>query len=688
MQEYSISEIKTAYLKLKHYVYFDNSLLFLRARLAEFEAKNDFEDRLLVLANLLSNTNNASFRKEMSALYNQIDFKIIPKSFLEKEMKFDGKLITNKSLLKENSVVKINYFIDCPIELHIISVLWIIKIGFKLEEGIGSCNYGYRLDLKKDLTQVTGGLNLYKSYITQYPEWRNNAIKKAKSLIEESQNAAILGLDIKRFFHSVLLDFNKIKEALGKSPHSGLTVILKNIHDKYTSKINEFEEISGSDGLSILPIGLLSSGLLANWYLQRFDNQIIEDLNPAFYGRYVDDIIVVVQNPKVDYSNGNPLKGFMERYFIKNKILSFGDSDQGMYQLTSYPNLFIQSKKIALGDFDSKGSKAVLDKFEKNVLENASEFNYLPEDDMEDFDLDEEVHTVNYAGSLNKLWNISDIHINKFEASKFIAKCIYNSLITPQPSNIKTGRQIVNIFKGTVSLEFHNLWEKIAAFFVISEQHINFLEFIKGVRSTISSMKIDPETDVLNPDKTQSRCIADFLYYFKIGCSMAFSLNPDFLKKRKLFNLLEKEEAEIVSLSLNFRKSNLLRHHYVKTPALTYTDYCTKSSGNLLNCSISNLKSVTLDPHSEKYSPRYVPLSEMITYNVQQLLSNATNSLNPLDGNYHHDAFNQFFTINYEYRYLQDLKETIASMINKNISDDEAGSSFKDDLREKYFKII
>ena len=44
---------------------------------------------------------------------------------------------------------------------------------------------------------------------------------------------------------------------------------------------------------NVLPIGFLPSNILGNWILTGFDDAIIEKWNPVYYGRYVDDIIIV-----------------------------------------------------------------------------------------------------------------------------------------------------------------------------------------------------------------------------------------------------------------------------------------------------------------------------------------------------------------------------------------------------------
>ena len=55
-----------------------------------------------------------------------------------------------------------------------------------------------------------------------------------------------------------------------------------------------YKEHSGEEWIRrILPIGFLPSGVLANECLKKFDTAILDGWNPLYYGRYVDDILLV-----------------------------------------------------------------------------------------------------------------------------------------------------------------------------------------------------------------------------------------------------------------------------------------------------------------------------------------------------------------------------------------------------------
>lgn len=64
------------------------------------------------------------------------------------------------------------------------------------------------------------------------------------------------------------------------------------------NKITDMYVVDGAEA-SILPIGFLPSNILSNWRLNQFDRQIIDRWNPVYYGRYVDDIIIVDKVEKI-----------------------------------------------------------------------------------------------------------------------------------------------------------------------------------------------------------------------------------------------------------------------------------------------------------------------------------------------------------------------------------------------------
>ena len=140
--------------------------------------------------------------------------------------------------------------------------------------------------------------------------WRDQGIDVATEIAQKNKDVALFSLDFKSYFYQLDVNFNEIVENL-KTFHvetSGnlklalnLTKILKKIFEVYNERIRRYsaETHAGTETYCSLPIGFASSSILGNWLLCDFDNNIADNVRPSYYGRYVDDVIMVFEKPKI-----------------------------------------------------------------------------------------------------------------------------------------------------------------------------------------------------------------------------------------------------------------------------------------------------------------------------------------------------------------------------------------------------
>ena len=168
-------DVESAYLRLKRAIYYENNiLLHLKMQLAEFEydkelLNKDIRDKYF--ENFAKRINKNEIDQEFLKEISDINYKKVIKKFennfdknfyeiFENNYNFIKNNIHNEykiiEELKEINRINYNYFIDCSIELHIISVLWITKFGYELESQLdrdkNTYSYGYRLDIKNEKT--------------------------------------------------------------------------------------------------------------------------------------------------------------------------------------------------------------------------------------------------------------------------------------------------------------------------------------------------------------------------------------------------------------------------------------------------------------------------------------------------------------------------------------------------------
>ena len=77
----SLEEIEDAYRKLKSYIYYDNSALYLRRDISKFERSPNFKEALTKIEQVLNNTESEDSEKYLSNLLSNISFYIVPKKF-------------------------------------------------------------------------------------------------------------------------------------------------------------------------------------------------------------------------------------------------------------------------------------------------------------------------------------------------------------------------------------------------------------------------------------------------------------------------------------------------------------------------------------------------------------------------------------------------------------------------------
>ena len=464
------TDLYLAYRKLKSYVYHENFSLPLRIQIAEFE-DDGFQNKMNSLIKRTAEFIETGYGLE--DYLKNINYFLVPKRFKnsttndfsdKKKAFYYSNLPSNKTHIVE----KITVFIECPVELHILTVLWVMKIGHRLDAELLENCYGNRLIKNESGDYDLKSLKLFYPYYSRYNSWRDEAIKKAKDLHSQNLDVGVLNLDLQEYYHSV--DFN-FKSFEIPNQYLWLNKLLESIHKKYYLKLQKARIIKNKNAL--IPIGLVSSSILANYYLKDFDRRLVGKVRPEFYGRYVDDIIMVFSNP-------TNVDGSVEK-FIKNNLCdkSFWDTDiqlttegKNEYLIYIYGNtLKFQIEKVKFYHFLSDAPINLLKEFEKEIQKNCSEFRLQPESENIFEEFETSSFKISYSDTINKLRSIEDFKSDKLGASKHLTKLIKTSLLLSSISKKefeKIDAIIQSYFTGQRSLELYQLWEKAFTFYLIN----------------------------------------------------------------------------------------------------------------------------------------------------------------------------------------------------------------------------
>jgi hypothetical protein len=200
---------------------------------------------------------------------------------------------------------------DPSVNYMIISALWVLKVGHKYDAALDSrYALGNRLRrLKAPIEEPAGTVGpinlqahtLFNPYFNAYGEWRRRGLQAMKADLEAGNKIVAITMDLQRFYHQIdpgfLLDTHYLK---------AVDVVLSQDERTFTEQLllsmQGWREKTG-DGTLGLPVGLSASGVIANVLLKEFDTEVIDELMPVYYGRYVDDVFLVLR-PGRTFGNG------------------------------------------------------------------------------------------------------------------------------------------------------------------------------------------------------------------------------------------------------------------------------------------------------------------------------------------------------------------------------------------------
>jgi len=602
MNEELFLKVKSAYTRLKSYVYYDNFNLVLRAQIAKYESEGKIEDKLKIFSKQLNaySKNTNEITAYFQNLINEISVVALPKTLEPGESKSykEHGILTNVDDGEKQCVVKRkNYLIDASIEIHLIATLWIQEEGVFLSKKIDKDSYGYHLLTNSEKTALKSNRLIFTPYFEKYQAWRDKGLQVAKNVIEDGNDVTLLSLDIKSFFPSTLIDFKKIKKdiikykKLKKNSFLIFTELLNSISNTYHKKLGK--ETSGG---TQLPIGLISSGVIANWHLHKLDVRLKESLAPAFYGRYVDDIFIVLSNVKPPQLN-NAYKEYAKRYkkeenelvFKKYFIEKLLPGDTPVIEIDKvdlkkirfckpYSNLELQTQKIRIFYFNPEWPLALLNKFAKTLKENSSAFWFLPEEEELKNTFEDKAFDLHYEDSFNKFRSVVDVKSSKYGASVFLAKRIKLRMLSKDSDDQITQKEIARFFKGPNLIELFGLWEKVFTYYTVINNSKAIEKFYKKCLNSIDNIKYKPNSSEYNIPGDENLLKKTMKEYLQTSASLAISLNPKLIESNQYseFKVIYKDRVP------QFRKTALYRHHYLLYTFLTYTKYGRDRCSNLL----------------------------------------------------------------------------------------------------------
>lgn len=558
------NQLRSAYRKYKTTIYYDNYGLIQKLELTNFErnpmifdVEYNIHEFFRELAKIIIDEDE--FDELIDYICDDIDVISFPKHVRESDKK--TKEVIRNFNLKNFDMDKLHYFIDLPIIGHLIGTLWILRCGYLLDDKLYKNCYGNRLNknlldnlrnkksdyyLNNDCSDFTPFL--FIPYYQNYQTWRDKGLESVNDLLDNEKNAIMISLDLKEYFHRSLIDFENLNRDLidtrkyinEKYYYSNdqseeedfniqidkqLTKFIEKVFNAYSDKFNRKYHTKTLqnrkirvDKYPMLPVGFLPSLIISNWNLQGFDQAIIENVRPHYYGRYVDDILIVLGSHEKSESHGlqqieekafdeliekyltdknNPKTHIFKKEIRRNneevyRIFNQGFNNSKGHKINyHYEGLEIQDSKLKTYFFSHNYSNAMIENFKNEIRKNSSEFRLMHDLDSIKQDFKENLYKINYKESINKIRDIHNVEVNKFEISKILSRINWISSDTADNVDDELIKDMVDAFKGKI-FDYLTLWDKLFSLLILNNKYEQLRDLIRYIQKNIGKITYKP----------------------------------------------------------------------------------------------------------------------------------------------------------------------------------------------------
>lgn len=402
----TLEDLLVAYRKAKADCFFENTFPT-AIKFAEYE-----QDLLKNLDNLLNQLKNESGFEGNEKLLG--DFRLLPKKLstdrksgssenghvhFSKPERAVESLFRNYDITPEFRIVG-----DFPVDTHIISALWINMIGHRFDAKLDDSCYGARLKRIRNDQLFTedddkpfhiSSIGSFVPYFQPYQKWRSDGLKAIRDELEKDRDVIAVSLDLKSYYHFIdplAISGAALLEALDLELTDGekaFTEQLSRFLSNWADGAATFGQSVGGKKANIsggLVIGLTCSRVISNALLHKWDRLVLEKLSPIHYGRYVDDMFLVLRDTGT-VTNSSDLMNLIQARMGKNCISQSADNDKvwGISQgsdIQGKTQISLQSDKQKLFVLQGRAGLDLLDSIEKEIYELSSEHRLMPSPDQ------------------------------------------------------------------------------------------------------------------------------------------------------------------------------------------------------------------------------------------------------------------------------------------------------------------
>lgn len=183
---------------------------------------------------------------------------------------------------------------QCSLDFHVLSTLWMLEVGHLFDAKLEGCAFGNRLRRTQEgkLNQLS--LGTFQPYLKPFRDWRDKGIDAMRTALDADKKIVALTADVSSFYHELDPGFMLAPAFVVEVMGLELSAPQAKLHRLFVKALQAWA--AATPLRKGLPVGLPASAVVANVALVELDRMVERQLAPLYYGRYVDDILLVMEN--------------------------------------------------------------------------------------------------------------------------------------------------------------------------------------------------------------------------------------------------------------------------------------------------------------------------------------------------------------------------------------------------------
>lgn len=277
---------------------------------------------------------------------------------------------------------------QCTLDFHVFSTLWLLQVGHIFDYQLNDCAYGNRVRRKqngKDISKLS--LGSFHPYLKPFRDWRDKGIAAMQTSLDAGKKIVALTADVSSFYHELnpafLMNDAFINDVLNLKT---LTDAQKKLNRLFVRALQAWA--TATPLKRGLPVGLPASAVVANIALVEMDRFIMNQAVPIYYGRYVDDILLVMEN-HVGFSSTEELwewlfarsdgkLGWIDEGNENNKKRTISFKPDYLNHENGKSKIYFDNSKNKVFILEGETGRTLIDAIAHQIHERASEWRAMP----------------------------------------------------------------------------------------------------------------------------------------------------------------------------------------------------------------------------------------------------------------------------------------------------------------------